>query len=212
MPWRATCAVAEPILGCAQRFIEPPKRCSKSKMGHLKTLTRRAFITGSVTMTGGIAFGGWKALKNPLNLLGRAALNPWLIINQKGITVIVPRAEMGQGIQTTLAALVAEELDVRLSDINLEHGPPKQAYFNSAMAIDRSYEAKLEDKPSGWATLMADAFSKLMSLQVTGGSTSTIDAFEKMRLAGATARETLLQAASKRLKFPFEQLKPKTNK
>ena len=54
---------------------------------------------------------------------------------------------------------------------------------------------------------MAGAFPKLMSLQVTGGSTSTIDAFEDMRLAGAAARETILQAASKRLKFPFEQLK-----
>ena len=173
-------------------------------MAHLKTFTRRAFIVGSVAMSGGIAFGGWKALKNPLNPLGDAALNPWLIINQNGVTVIVPRAEMGQGIQTTLAALVAEELDVRLSDINVEHGPPAQAYFNGSMVIDRGYEAALEDKPSSWATVMGDAFPKLMSLQVTGGSTSTIDAFEKMRLAGATARETLLQAASNRLEFSFE--------
>ena len=68
---------------------------------------------------------------------------------------------------------------MRLSDINVEHGPPAQAYFNGSMAIDRSYEAALEDKPSGWATVMSEAFPKLMSLQVTGGSTSTIDAFEK---------------------------------
>ena len=148
-------------------------------MVHLKTFARCAFIVGSVAVAGGIAFGGWKALKNPLNPLGDVALNPWLIINQSGVTVIVPRAEMGQGIQTTLAALVAEELDVRLSDINVKHGPPAQAYFNGAMAIDRSYEAALEDQRSDWAKVMGDAFPKLMSLRVTGGSTSTIDAFEK---------------------------------
>lgn len=47
------------------------------------------------------------------------------------------------------------------------------------MIIDRSYEVALEDKSSGWAAVMAGAFSKLISLQVTGGSNSTIDAFEK---------------------------------
>ena len=147
-------------------------------MGNLKTYTRRAFIVGSVAIAGGIAFGGWKALKNLLNPLGDAALNPWLILNEKEITVVVPLAEMGQGIQTTLAALVAEELDVRLSDINMEHGPPAQVYFNRAVAIDRRYEAALEDKPSGWASVIDDAFPKLMSLQATGGSTFTINAFE----------------------------------
>ena len=117
-------------------------------MGHLKTFTRRAFIVGSVAIDAGIAFGGWKALKISLNPLGDAALNPWIIIYQKGITVFVPRAEMGRGIQTTLAALVAEGLDVRLTDINKKHGLSAQDYFNGSMAIDRSYEAALEDKPS----------------------------------------------------------------
>ena len=118
-------------------------------MGNLKTYTRRSFLVGSVVIAGGIAFGGWKALKNPLNPLGDAAMNPWLILHQKEIIVIVPRAEMAQGIQTTLAALVAEELHVRLSDIDVEHRPPAKVYFNGAVAIDRSYEAALEDKPSG---------------------------------------------------------------
>ena len=118
-------------------------------MGNLKTYTRRSFIVGSVVIAVGIAFGGWKALKIPLNPLGDAAMNPWLILHQKEIIVIVPRAEMAQGIQTTLAALVAEELHVRLSDIDVEHRPPAKVYFNGAVAIDRSYEAALEDKPSG---------------------------------------------------------------
>ena len=56
---------------------------------------------------------------------------------------------MEQGIQTTLFALVAKELDVRLSDIYVQDGSPVQAYFNGAMLIDRSYEVALEDKSSG---------------------------------------------------------------
>ena len=61
----------------------------------------------------------------------------------------MPRAEMEQGIQTTLFALVAKELDVRLSDIYVQDGSPAQAYFNGAMIIDRSHEVALEDKSSG---------------------------------------------------------------
>ena len=49
------------------------------------------------------------------------------------ITIIAPRAEMGQGISTTLAAFVAEELDVTLDKVKVEHGPASYAYFNAAM-------------------------------------------------------------------------------
>jgi isoquinoline 1-oxidoreductase beta subunit len=47
------------------------------------------------------------------------------------ITVIAPRAEMGQGISTTLAAFVAEELDVPLDQVKVEHGPASYAYYNA---------------------------------------------------------------------------------
>ena len=65
MPWQATCAVVKPVHGYAQRSTQPSKRCSKSKMGHLKTFTSRAFIVRTVAIAGGVAFGGWKALKSP---------------------------------------------------------------------------------------------------------------------------------------------------
>ena len=77
------------------------------------------------------------------------------------------------------------------------------------MAVDRSYEAALENKPSHWATVIADVFPKMISPQVTGGSTPAIDAFEKMRLAGATAREIILQAAAKQLDLPLSNLNPR---
>ena len=66
---------------------------------------------------------GWLAANYLLGKDGEAALTPYVRIDADGITVIAPRAEMGQGVSTTLAALVAEELDVALEDINVEHGP-----------------------------------------------------------------------------------------
>ena len=74
-----------------------------------------------------------------------AVLNPWVVIDQRGVTVIVPRAEMGQGVQTTLAALVAEELEVPLDAINIEHGPPGEAYANTALMVGREYGAEHSD-------------------------------------------------------------------
>ena len=180
-------------------------------MGKLRKIARRSFLIGSVAVVGGVAFGAWQALRTPANPLrpgqGAVALNPWLVIGQDGVTIIVPRAEMGQGIQTTLAALVAEELDADLSAITVEHGPPAPAYFNGALLAGREYGNSMEAPVSGWSAVLAQAAPKIMALQVTGGSTSTIDAFDKMRYAGAAARIALMRAASERLGVGLDQLK-----
>ena len=178
-------------------------------MGKLAKYSRRAFLIGSAAIAGGVAFGAWQVLRipeNPLHPERGTALNPWLIIDQDGITVIVPRAEMGQGIQTTLAALVAEELDADLAAIRVEHGPPAQAYFNGALLAGRDYSESGKPMPEGWGRIMTTAFPKVMALQLTGGSTSVADAYTKMRLAGAAARQALLMAAAERLGVGVDQL------
>lgn len=170
-------------------------------MGRIRKYTRRAFLISSAVVAGGVAFGVYQAkktLENPLKPAeGAYTLNPFLIIDQEGVTVIAPRSEMGQGVHSTLAALVAEELDVAWADVRVIHGPGAQAYYNGA-AI--SGHAEYEDgKRTAWQEFthdVMDVLPKIMSLQVTGGSTSSIDAYEKMRMAGATARETLKMAAA----------------
>ena len=95
-------------------------------MGHLKTFTHRAFIVRSVAIAEGVVFGGWKLLKtskNPFEPNRGRCVEPLTIIDQKRTTVILLCAK-GQGIQTTLAALVAEQFDVTLSEINVEREPP----------------------------------------------------------------------------------------
>ncbi|MCF6232959.1 MAG: molybdopterin-dependent oxidoreductase [Rhodobacteraceae bacterium] len=173
-------------------------------MSRIKTIARRTFLITSAAIVGGVAFGTYKYQQDAPNPLtagkGEAALNPFVFIDQSGVTLIAPRAEMGQGVYTTWAALIAEELDVELADIRVLHGPPAKAYFNSA-AMQDVLPGKGYDM-SGFMHSLSQVIGgagKFFDLQVTGGSTSMRDGFDRMRVAGATARETLKQAAAERL-------------
>ena len=172
-------------------------------MSRLGTITRRTLLVGAVAVAGGAAFGIYQLRKpvvNPLRPEDGATLNPYLIIDQQGITIIAPRAEMGQGVHTTLAALVAEELDADWEQLRVLHGPPAAAYYNAALAHGALPVPEYAMKD--WQRRVGEgigAATKLLGLQVTGGSTSTVDAFERMRLAGASAREALKAVAAERL-------------
>lgn len=175
-------------------------------MGRLKTITRRTLLLGSAAIAGGVVFGYWRyktPYKNPLleSLSdGEAALTPYVRIDQAGITIIAPRAEMGQGVHTTLAALVAEELDVALETVTVEHGPASQAYFN-AVAFEEGvpFAATDTSRMAEGVRNFTHVPAKFMGMQITGGSSSTPDAFIKMRKAGAAARAALLAAAAQKL-------------
>ncbi len=182
-------------------------------MAQLMKIARRGFLFGSVALAGGVAFGWWKyktPYGNPLETElaeGASALTPYVLIDQSGIQIIAPRAEMGQGVHTTLAALVAEEMDLRLDQITVIHGPASHAYFNAAVLREGIPFAPTDQ--SWLAETLRDATaipSKFLGLQITGGSSSTPDGFDKMRLAGASARAALLQAAAEAFGLPVENL------
>lgn len=175
-------------------------------MGRVKTITRRGFLLASAAVAGGVVFGYWKYRQphgNPLveELIdGESALTPYVRIDSSGITLIAPRAEMGQGIHTTLAALLAEELDVSLSSVQIEHGPASSAYFNAAVLEEGVPFAQTDN---GWLASKARKLmhvpARFLGMQLTGGSSSIPDAFIKMRTAGAAARHVLLEAAARQL-------------
>jgi len=100
-------------------------------MSRIGKIARRSFLVGSVAIVGGVGFGIYKIRQTPPNPLspaeGEAALNPFVLIDQQGVTLISPRAEMGQGVHTTWAALIAEELDVEMGDVRALHGPAAKA-------------------------------------------------------------------------------------
>ncbi len=104
----------------------------------------------------------------------RSELNAWLRIgSDDSITILVDRSEMGQGVYTALPTLVAEELEVALSRIEIVAAPVGQAYVNV--------------QNGG---------------QITGTSNSVPEAWEKLRRAGAQARSMLIAAAAQRWHVP----------
>ncbi|MEM7507098.1 MAG: molybdopterin cofactor-binding domain-containing protein [Pseudomonadota bacterium] len=171
-----------------------------SRAGHI---ARRSFVIGSGAVVGGLALGFYAYRRDPQNPLlaglaeGESALTPYLRIDADGVTVIAPRADVGQGAGSILAALVAEELDLDWQTIRVEHGPPSAAYHNGKVAAEGFPLAAIDDSALAKAGRdAAEIAGKLLGLQITGGSSTVPDAYDKMRLAGATAREMLKSAAA----------------
>jgi isoquinoline 1-oxidoreductase beta subunit len=183
-------------------------------MARLGKIARRTFLIGAATIAGGVAVGYYyyrKPYANPLdgNLAeGEATFNPYVkIAVDNTITIMSPRAEMGQGVATTLAALVAEELDVELAAVKVEHGPASWAYYNSEMLAEGGpFAFYNEDLIAESARMTLGAVGKMLGFQGTGGSTSTRDGFDRMRQAGAAARHLLIQAAARTLEVPSGEL------
>ena len=173
-------------------------------MSRVGTIARRTFLVGSAAVAGGVAFGAYAYNRTPPNPLskglknGEAALTPYVRVDQGGVTIITPRADIGQGAYSILAALVAEELDLDWKDIKVEPGPPSAAYYNGKVLAEGFPVAATDDGlVARKARFLGDVVGKLMGMQLTGGSSTVADAYEKMRMAGATAREALLLAAAK---------------
>src|ERR1700684_3702824 len=110
----------------------------------------------------------------PDDTKGKFAPNAFIRIDKSGTTTLVmPQVEMGQGIYTGVAMILAEELDADPAKILLEHAPPNE---------------KLYTNP-------------LLGIQATGGSTSLRAFWTPLRTAGATARAMLVQAAAQQLEI-----------
>lgn len=173
-------------------------------MGRARTIARRSFLIGSAAILGGVAFGAYFVTRPTPNPLlegladGEAALTPFVKITPDGITLIVPRADVGQGIASTQAMLIAEELDIDPATATLDPGQPHKAYFNGIIAGESMPFPAWDD---GFVArtvrdLMMNV-ARLTGSQFTGGSSSTADLHESLRMAGATARETLKAAAAR---------------
>lgn len=131
------------------------------------TTSRRTFLKTSSAVSGGLLMG----CILPGNLLAAGTLhtpNAWVhIADDNTITLMCARSEMGQGVYTALPMLIAEELHVNLKSVKVQNAPPAAVYVNA-----------------------------LLGAQITGGSSSVRDGWEKLRIAGAQVREMLISAAS----------------
>ena len=135
-------------------------------------LSRRSFLGTSAAIGGGLML----SLTLPLGRSEAAssdsfAPNAFIRVGDDGQVVLtMPYVEMGQGTYTSIPMLIAEELDVSLKQVWLEHAPPNE---------------KLYANP-------------LLGVQATGNSNAMRGAWKPLREAGATARIMLVAAATKR--------------
>jgi isoquinoline 1-oxidoreductase beta subunit len=143
---------------------------------HSPSLDRRTFLKAGAAIGGGLVVN----LVLPLALrpaLAQTAASHGFAPNafirmdrQGGVTLVMPMVEMGQGIYTAMAMLLAEELEVGLDQVRLEHAPPDDALY-------------------------ANSF---LHIQTTGLSASVRAFWTPLRQAGAVARTLLIETAAKR--------------
>ena len=188
----------------AVEAVETQDNAAEGGKKKRKIFNRRNFLIGSAAIAGGVAFGAYRLTSDYDNPLlgeleeGETAFTPYMKIDQDGIVAITGRAEMGQGANSVLVAMLAEELDVAYEDIRVEHGPASSAYYvGSAM---RSLAGKPNHERSD-ATVEEEYglrwIAKILGFQITGGSATTDDGYFVMRRTGAAAREALVKAAAK---------------
>jgi isoquinoline 1-oxidoreductase beta subunit len=138
-------------------------------------VSRRNFLRGTALATVGLVL----AVQLPGNTRRASAAggeqskfipNAFVKIDDEGITLIMPHTEVGQGIYTSSAMLMAEELEVELDQVRVEAAPPDLKKYMDPILFD----------------------------QATGGSTSTQSDWVRLREAGASARIMLVGAAAAR--------------
>src|SRR6266851_907830 len=138
-------------------------------------LDRRGFLRAGAAVAGGLVVN----LVLPLALRPAWAApeasptfapNAFIRIDRNGtVTLVMPMVEMGQGIYTAMAMLLAEELEVGLDQVRLEHAPPNDALYANS----------------------------ILHIQTTGLSASIRAFWTPLRQAGAVGRTLLIEAAAK---------------
>jgi isoquinoline 1-oxidoreductase beta subunit len=138
-------------------------------------LSRRNFLQVGVAAGGGLLLSvSLPALTGDADAAGATSFAPNAFIRIEGdgqVVLTMPYVEMGQGTYTSIPMLIAEELEVDLSQVQLEHAPPNEKLYGNPL---------------------------IGGVQATGNSNAIRAAWQPLRRAGATARTMLVSAAAKR--------------
>jgi isoquinoline 1-oxidoreductase beta subunit len=136
-----------------------------------RAVSRRAFVIASAAAGGGLLLA-WSAFRKgrPVRAADGAFVpNGFIRIDRDGsVTLTMHKVEMGQGTYTSMPMLLAEELEVDLARVKLEHAPADNELYAEPQIGE----------------------------QMTGGSTSVRGNWEPLRRAGAAARTMLVSAAA----------------
>ena len=138
-----------------------------------QAVSRRGFLQAGAAVGGGLILGISLPFANgEIHAAAETfAPNAFVRIGSDGrIVLTMPYVEMGQGTYTAIPMLIAEELEVDLDQVQLEHAPPNEKLY----------------------------VNPLLGVQATGNSNAIRGAWQPLRQAGAVARIMLVAAAAKR--------------
>ncbi len=152
---------------------------------HMQPLSRRSFLVSSGAAGIAVTFGTFDGMLHA-NAAGPLKPNAWVFLNSDDtVTIMSPAVEMGQGTMTALPACLAEDLDVDWANVRVETAPDDESLYGNP---------------------------KFLNLMVTVASKAVDGYYEKMRLAGAQARQILLVNAANRWKVPVGELSTEPGK
>src|SRR5262245_798555 len=176
--WRATSAAAAPMCACVQPSRPRPPRCAaprpegeETTMTQALTVSRRSFIKASSAASAGGLLMGVSIASGPARAAGMMYTpNAWVhIADDNTITLISARSELGKGVYHPMRMLLGEDVNVDPHSVQVAIAPPNTQLYGNPL---------------------------LGGPQLTGGSTSVRDGWEKLRIAGAQVREMLISAAA----------------
>ncbi len=181
-----------------------------------KGFKRRAFLIGGVAVVGaglfGIKLADSNAAKKAVALTqgkGEHVFATWLkIAEDDQITIYSPHTDIGQGSNTGLAQMLAEELDAAWDKVKLVSAPAEPSFANTGLG--RGFLAEMTGQPGiieGIPQSFLSFIARSMNLQITGGSSALRFTGQKtFQMVGAATRAALVEVAAKRLGVPAGEL------
>jgi isoquinoline 1-oxidoreductase beta subunit len=145
---------------------------------------------------------------------GEVGLNGWVkVAPDNTVTVLMARSEMGQGAHTGMAMLLAEELDADWAQVRVEHSNIDGIYNNVAVLVDGlAFHPDDDGAMKRFAGWMVAKIGRDFGTMITGGSSSIKDVWEPMRVAGASARAMLVNAAAAQWNVPASECRVEAGK
>lgn len=164
-------------------------------------MKKRHFLLMGLGAAGALTVG-WGVLPPRQRLTGKSlqvtdgqiALNAWLKLHKDGtVTLAMPKSEMGQGIFTALAMIVAEEMDLPLASVQIEQSPIDKIYGN-VLGLSEGIPFRPDDEGTlaRTARWTMQKVMRELGIMMTGGSSSVKDLWLPLREAAAMAKAARL--------------------
>ena len=177
----------------------------------MRKWTRRAFIGagslvggGFVLGVAGVTFAPGRHTVVSADAAEKGELTTWITVTPDNVvTILVPHCQMGQGSLTALAMMAAEEMEADWNVVRIQEAPALDMYANAYMLRAFTGDSIPFGRAIDYGTYR---LARWFGTQATGGSTAVRGTGHYgMRVAGAAAKEMLVEAAAERFGVPTSE-------